>query len=119
MRRDYDDWTPPSSASKLGRMASADGGSEKTMGPTPEHFAAGDRHGHPEVGMHEHRLAGSQAHLNGKPNGNDMSDLIGSPDGHVAAGARHGQSELGIHEYKSIDAHLRSKTRLSTVDENP
>lgn len=118
VRRDFDDWTPSSSASKLGRMSSADAGTEKMIGPSPEHYAAGDRHGHAEVGMHEHRLGGSQARLHDKQNGNGTDGLTGAPNGHVAAGDRHGQTEKGLHEYKPIDGHLGNKSKLSTVDEN-
>lgn len=88
------------------------------MGAQAEHYAAGDRHGHAEVGMHENRQLASQTHLNGIPNGDSANGLNGAANGPVAAGDRHGQADVGIHEYKALDGHLLTKSKLSTVDED-
>ncbi|THH07133.1 hypothetical protein EW145_g3595 [Phellinidium pouzarii] len=51
VRRDYDDWTPPASVEKSWNIR-ADSGSDSSM-RLPQHVAAGDRHGKPDVGLHD------------------------------------------------------------------
>ncbi|KAI5123739.1 hypothetical protein M0805_000332 [Coniferiporia weirii] len=55
VRRDYDDWMLPASISKAwnGGPNGVDSGSDASTAPT-QHVAAGDRHGKPDVGLHQH-----------------------------------------------------------------
>ena len=94
VRRDFDDWTPPSSLSKswADRQKSEDTSSFDTRGPEYA-VAAGDRHGHPDLSMHTNSF-GQKYNVgvaDGQRRGPEPID-----EKPVAAGDRHGEPDHDI-----------------------
>lgn len=84
MRRDFDDWTPPASVRKSwARKGELRTDSEDTMAEQKEkegpHVAAGDRHGRPDVGLHQRQQnqagSGHGNETNGTSNGTKLTTI--------------------------------------------
>lgn len=101
VRRDFDDWTPPSSVEKSwadrqkeSRQSSADQDNETVIGDG--RVAAGDRHGHPDVEFSRHH---QQEHQNLRRSEMMMGEKsqvsrVQGDDRLVAAGDRHGTPDI-------------------------